>query len=47
MTITFVIRSGRAGGGAAEDYDDLFHVRETSRSLMSLMMEMSETLFVL
>jgi hypothetical protein len=47
MTITIVIRSGRAGGGAAEDHDNLFHVRETSRNLMGLLMEISETLFVL
>lgn len=47
MTITSVIRNGHAGGGAAEDHDDLFHVRETSRNLMGLLMEISESLFVL
>lgn len=46
MTITIVIRNGRVGGGAVDDHDNLFHLRETSRQLTSLLMEISESLYV-
>jgi hypothetical protein len=46
MTITVVIRNGRVGGGAADEHDNLFHVRETSRHLMNVLSEISESLCV-
>lgn len=47
MTIAMVVRNGRAGGGAAEDNDGLFYVRDISRKLRNLLLEIAEFLCVL
>lgn len=46
MTITMVIRNGRAGGGAADDDDGLFYLRDLSRQVMNLLVEIGEFLLV-
>ena len=47
MTITIIIRNGRAGGGAAEDEDGMHVVRDISRHLMNVLLEIGEFLYVL
>lgn len=44
MTITIIVHNGRTGGGAADSDDRLFYLRDISRHIMNLMVEIGEFL---
>lgn len=45
MTITIIIRNGRAGGGAAEAEEGMHVARDISRHLMNILLEVGEYLY--